>query len=179
MRLRLFLLLASSLLAGIGTAHASCTNMTLFFPPPGNPTLKVISGSCITDPNSGARLRWDDNNNGELQLFDTDGVGALLWCAHDSTGACAKGSSLCLQADGNLVIYAGSDCRTDPLWASNTFGIDPRTHQPFNDDGEILVVGDVSVNGGKRGERAVILNDQNPGAASDSNTIIWLSNNTD
>jgi hypothetical protein len=167
MKLKSFLLLISILFMGFGAARASCPEGGLLFPAPGSGVkLAVKSGTCIAAPGQAARLRWDDSGSGQLQLFDSDDAGTpLIWCAHDNTGACARGSSLCLQDDGNLVIYAGSDCKTDPLWASNT------TRSGDNEDGEFLTVIDVVGSG----ERAAILNDHN----KPPEQIIWVSNNTD
>ena len=171
LRLFVFLFLASALLFGMSTAHAACLATSIAFPPPNSGHNFVVkSGACITDPNSGARLRWDDNNSGELQLFDTDGGGNLLWCAHNSAGSCARGASLCLQEDGNMVIYTGANCAGSPVFASNTRG--------QNEDGEELSVGELTINGVKEGEIALITNDNDFGSDTGSK-LIWRSNNTD
>jgi hypothetical protein len=171
MKLRIFLLVTAALTVGMNTAHASCVDNFVAFPQPHSGKIVIIqSGFCITDPNSGARLRWDNANSHELQLFDTDGGGNLLWCAHDSSGHCAQGASFCLQQDGNMVIYDEASCQGHPLWASNTVG--------ENDDGEGLFVVDTKSGKTDTGERAAILNDLLPG--SDTGTkVVWLSNNTD
>src|SRR5258708_39408594 len=129
MKLKLFLLLGATLLVGAGAAHAqslTCVVASLGFPAPSATVVKraVPSGACVESPGATGRLRWDDNGSGELQLFDSDDSGVLLWCAHlhDGNGACAQGNSFCLQSDGNAVIYAGANCTGEALWASNTVG---------------------------------------------------------
>jgi hypothetical protein len=185
--LLLSLLLACTLLGGSAMAQG-CAVTTIAFPPTGGTNNIIKSGTCIASGTPGgtqtARLRWDNGGNGHLQLFDTDDSGQSLWCALDSTNHCAKGSSLCLQPDGNMVIYDQSGCHGNALWASNTsnnglsnpicgfFGPD------CNEDGERLGVFDITVNGIAVGESAVIQNDTL--AHSDSGPqIIWFSNQND
>lgn len=166
MKVKLVLLFAASLLVGIGSAHAqslSCVVKSLGFPsptPPGNPVVKwsVPSGTCVESSGATGRLRWDDNGSGELELFDTDDAGALLWCAHlhDTGTTCAIGVSFCLQSDGNAVIYDGFNCAGSVVWSSKTVG--------DNINGEEMKVDDnfsdchgVSF----LGEKAIILNNAN------------------
>jgi hypothetical protein len=175
MKLRLFLLLflACTLLAGRAIAQG-CSAQPIPFPHPGDNDRGVKSGTCIAninvDPDAtgqGGRLRWDDNSNHQLILWDTDDGGQFLWCAPDRTnGICVQGLLLCLQQDGNMVIYEGNphagtphcgDVGNNPtlgnaLWASNT---------PGSNDGheELLVDEDVTWLELKRyGERVVIRN---------------------
>lgn len=173
LKLKLFLLLAATFLFGNGAAHAqslTCVVKALGFPAPSSTVVKVAvpSGTCVAAPGQAARLRWDDNRSGQLQLFDTDDSGQLLWCGHlhDGNTTCAQGLSFCLQSDGNAVIYAGANCTGEALWASNTVGA--------NVNGEVIEVHD-TVPGDFTGERAVILNHTNTGTG----TIVWTSNNTD
>jgi hypothetical protein len=166
MRIKLFLFLACALLAG--SAKAQCKVEGLLFPAPSasNFFAEVVPGTCLasgTSTNQTARLRWV---NGNLALFDLDdgGTGKLLWCA-GSPNACVTGGSLCLQRDGNLVIYSQDQCVGSPLWASNTVGA--------NDPAEFLEVLD-----GAGGEHAAILNDTGPGADEPAK-LVWISNNSD
>jgi hypothetical protein len=185
MKLRLYLsLLALTLLFAIGAAHAQslpCVVAGLDFPSPNQVGMafSVDSGACLasTSPNDRngpqtGRLRWDDNKSGKLELFDTDDGGALLWCGHlhDGNGPCAVGKSLCLQWDGNMVIYSGTGCSGSPQWASNTNG--------ENEGGEFLFVGDKIIPGFDGGEVAVIVNDHSTNADT-LPQIIWESNNSD
>jgi hypothetical protein len=168
MKLRLFLLLASALFAGRAMAQSSCTVEALKFPAVFN------SAKCIASGTPGgtqtARLRWDNNDAGELQLFDTDDGGTLLFCASNSSGCVSGGESLCLQTDGNMVIYSGTSCSGQPRWASNTAGT--------FEDGEELFVAELVVNGVSRGEAAFIFNDINAGSDTGPQ-LVWLSNNND
>jgi hypothetical protein len=172
MKQRLFLLLAATLTVGISAAQAQsqpCVVKALGFPAPSRTLVKtpIPSGTCVATPGQTGRLRWDNNGSRELQLFDTDDGGKLLWCGHlhDGNTACAQGSSFCLQSDGNAVIYAGADCTGEALWASNTVG--------KNVNGEVMEVGDNFP--GFTGEKAVILNNTNSGTAN----IVWTSNSQD
>lgn len=129
MKHKLYLLLFTVIvLLGIGTANAQCTPSILLFPPPttdGSITkLAVPSGTCIASPGQTARLRWNNNNSGLLQLFDTDEGGAQVWCdGINDPGGCQSGGSLCLQSDGNLVIYPGTNCDGGAAkWSSGTVG---------------------------------------------------------
>ncbi len=176
-RKALFLFLAATLLAGVGAAHAqslTCVVASLGFPAPSATVVKrpVASGICVETPGATGRLRWDDNGSGQLQLFDTDDGGALLWCAHlhDGNTTCAVGQSFCLQSDGNAVIYAGANCTGEALWASNTVGA--------NVGGELMEVGDGDQGfcGIAHGEKAVILNHVNSG---NSCPPVWTSNSSD
>jgi len=171
----LFLFLAVTLV-GIGAAHAQslpCVVASLGFPAP-SPTLvknPVPSGTCVETPGATGRLRWDNNDSGELQLFDTDDGGTLLWCAHlhDGNTTCAVGQSFCLQSDGNAVIYANANCTGEALWASNTVGL--------NINGEVMEVGDNFNSCGISfiGEKAVILNRTN----TSNPCLVWTSNSSD
>jgi hypothetical protein len=162
LRLFLFLFLACSLLAGRAYAQG-CSTAPIPFPTNNNHL--VPSGTCIAnvDPNSptgqGGRLRWNDNSNHELVLFDSDSGGIFLWCAgggHDST-KCALGHSLCLQADGNMVIYAeSSTCSGTPVWASNTQG------QNFANERLVVNKNVVWKSLLRTGDRAVVRNDNGP-----------------
>lgn len=173
----LFLLLAATLLVGAGAAHAqslACVVGSLGFPAPGTPVVKraVPPGTCVETPGATGRLRWDNNGSGELQLFDTDDGGALLWCAHlhDGNTTCAQGGSFCLQSDGNAVIYANANCTGEALWASNTVG--------DNLGGELMEVGDGDQGfcGIAHGEKAVILNNVTTGGSCPP---VWTSNSSD
>jgi hypothetical protein len=170
MKLRLLLLVACAMFAGRAMAQSSCSVKPLQFPAVFNSAVCIASGT--PGGTQTARLRWDNNDAGELQLFDTDDAGApMLWCAQDSGGNCVRnGQSLCLQSDGNMVIYAGTNCSGTALWASNTVGA--------NEDGEILVVGELFVNGVSKGESAFIINDNNAGSDTGPQ-IVWFSNNND
>lgn len=179
MKLRLFLLLAFTLLAG--SAMAQCTVTAIGFPLQGQADKQVASGKCIANNDEGptgqgGRLRWEGgvNTPGRLQLFDADDSGQALWCAIDSvTGACALAELFCLQQDGNAVLYQGDHTAGTPhcgdvgnnptlgrvLWASNT--------QHKNDNLEVLDVEEVSGgifwNGAFRtGDRAVVRNGSGP-----------------
>jgi outer membrane protein assembly factor BamB len=128
MKLKLFLLFFTGIvLLGIGTANAQCPNSILLFPPPTTDgtivKLAVPSGTCIAAPNQTARLRWNNNNSGLLQLFDTDEGGAQIWCdGINNPGGCQPGGSLCLQSDGNMVVYLGTSCNGTAIWSSGTVG---------------------------------------------------------
>lgn len=182
-RLFLFLFFACTLIAGRAMAQG-CSTSPIHFPQPGDPDFQVPSGTCIANSDEGltgqgGRLRWDNNNSHEFQLFDSDDNGALLWCANsanDNGGSSGPsncwnipGSILCLQQDGNMVIYQPQrggpstiDCgRTDSdggqvVWASGTLpviGTDNDGHE------ELVVEEDVVYKGVKRtGDRAVIRN---------------------
>src|SRR5262249_36943215 len=124
MKGRLILLLAVTALVGMGTARAACTKHEITFPTSGS-ALRVGSGTCITPISQAGRLRWDNNSNGRLELFDTDESGQLIWCAHDlqNPSACAQGNSFCLQANGNATIWTGSTCGSGRMvWQSGTNG---------------------------------------------------------
>jgi hypothetical protein len=179
LRLFLFLFLASTLLAGTAMAQGCSTN-PLPFPVPGGNDRLVPSGTCITNAfdegGDGGRLRWDNNSSHELQLFDADDGGQLLWCANNG-GVCALGNILCLQQDGNMVIYVSVpgnpaiDCGNSdgdngqPTWASNTQGL--------NDSQEQLTVEENVVWLGKlrTGDRAVIRNGRDG--------VLWVSTGYD
>jgi hypothetical protein len=171
MKYRLFLLPASIMLAGICTARADCVTTGFKFPAPGNPDIPIKSGICIADKSgTAAKLRWDNNGDGALRLWDSDEKITpipQLWCAHDSTGACATGSQLCAQQDGNLVIYKEltGTCKGTAVWASGT--------KAQNVNGERLTVADF---GSGIGERAVIANNWNSGT---STNIVWHSDNSE
>ena len=167
-RLFPFLLLACTLLAGRAMAQG-CSTSPIYFPQPGDPDIQVAAGTCIAnaDPDSptgqGGRLRWDNNNSHELQLFDSEHGGVFLWCdgQSDSSTTCIPGNILCLQQDGNMVIYAGSgiSCNGNhgtPVWSSKTLG--------ENDGHERLTVEENVKTGSlvRTGERAVILNNTGP-----------------
>jgi hypothetical protein len=158
------LLLFVSMLVGAGSAWAACPEGVIPFPAPNSGQDRVLnSGACLSNAGQAARLRWDNAGSHELQLFDTDDSGQLLWCAHDSSGGCAKGKSACLQADGNMVIYSGDNCTGSAQWASNTRG--------KNIDGEVLAVADSASDG----EHMVIVNHRN----NPPEQFIFISNNRD
>jgi hypothetical protein len=170
MKQRLFLLLSSILLTGMGTAHASCV-VRFDFPDPNQANIVVPKGTCIVNrtDNPQAHLRWDNNGDGTLTLWDSDESGGAIvaWCAHDSSGNCAVGSQLCAQADGNLVIYKDltGTCKGTPVWASNTVG--------QNIGGEVLLV--IDNLDSNVGERAVLANNDDTGP----DNFFWHSSNTD
>jgi hypothetical protein len=190
MKLRLFLFLACTLLVGKATAQTGCTAHPLDFPPEGGKTIIYNTTSfCIASVDSSgiqtARLRWNNNNAGYFQLFDTDDSGALLWCAKDSSNHCAKGSSICLQTDGNLVIYDQENCQGSPLWATNTghggalFNLDcdglARIIPPIptcNEDGERLGVREVA----KTGEESAYISNDTVSGSDTGVKFIWESN---
>jgi hypothetical protein len=160
----LFLFLAGSLLAGRAMAQG-CSTAPIAFPPPGDADIQVAPGTCIANADrdsptgQGGRLRWDDNGNNELVLFDSEHGGIFLWCdgQSDSSTTCIPGNILCLQADGNMVIYSGNgiSCTGNhgkAVWSSKTLG--------DNDSQERLTVEENVVCGGvqRSGERAVIRN---------------------
>ncbi|HLJ26194.1 MAG TPA: hypothetical protein VKY85_05750 [Candidatus Angelobacter sp.] len=189
LRLFLFLFLACTLVTGSAMAQG-CSTKPLQFPPSGGNDIGVPSGTCIASldsaGNQSGRLRWDNGGNGILQLFDTDDGGQSLWCALQA-GSCARGRILCLQQDGNAVIYTGSDCGgvgSDPdvgtaLWASNTSGNCGLFGNCTNEDTEELFVQDnLSVNGVHIGEAAVIYNDTHQGS-DEGRVLLWHSNSSD
>jgi hypothetical protein len=170
LRLFLFLFFAGALLTGRAMAQGCSTNPRPF-PLPGAHDIKVNSEVCIANVDAGTtgqggRLRWDNSGSNRLELFDSDDSGQRLWCANNG-GTCAIGKILCLQQDGNMVIYNDApgnpavECdRSDtdhdngtPAWASNTQG--------DNDDfEELLVAEDVffctNVCTTRFGDRAII-----------------------
>lgn len=173
LKLFLFLFIACTLLAGRAMAQGCQTNPKIF--PTGNSDTTLTPGFCIANVDAGStgqggRLRWDDSNNQELVLFDSDDTGNFLWCAGGAFGSgtgnqslCRTGTILCLQHDGNMVLYApngpntASVCVHDgdggvAVWASNTDG--------DNDGQEVLEIEeDVVFNGSRRtGDRVVIRN---------------------
>ena len=162
MKHKLLLLFAWALLAGISAAHAQqCTVESLVFPTSGNAA--VNTPICLAAGGQAARLRWDNAGSGLLQLFDTDDGGQAIWCAKDVVGHCAKGTSLCFQSDGDLVIYDGvQECTGNAVWHSGTKG--------DNVGVEVLVV----VDSGTDGEHAVIMNH-----FSTTPVIVWQSGNHD
>ena len=176
MKPRLYLLLALTLLFAISAAHAQsqpCVVASLGFPATGPTVVKVPvpSGTCIETPGAQGRLRWDNNHNGMLELYDTDDNGALLWCAHlhDGNRTCAVGQSFCLQSDGNAVIYPFPNCTGAILWESNTVGA--------NVGGEEMLVGDGAQGFcGITGEKAMILNHVNTGFVCPP---VWTSTSFD
>lgn len=124
---RLWMLFAGMIILGVGTARAQCPETTLLFPANSANSdiakVEVPSGACIAGRNQAARLRWDDGGNGLLELFDTDDGGTLIWCnGFNDPGGCKPGKSLCLQSDGNMVIYDGASCTGNAVWASGTVG---------------------------------------------------------
>lgn len=162
MKYKLFLLLAWALLAGISTAHAQqCVVGIITFPTSGNDATNTPL--CLAANGQAARLRWDNNGSGLLQLFDTDDGGQAIWCAKDVIGNCAKGTWLCFQSDGDLVIYDGVQaCTGNAIWHSGTKG--------DNVGGEVLTLTDSSTDG----EHAVIVNHFNA-----THVIVWQSDNHD
>jgi hypothetical protein len=164
-----------------------CSTNPISFPPPGASDQQVASGTCIANVDvdngvtmQGGRFRWDNNSSNELQLFDADDSGQLLWCANSannhggSSGPTnclnSNGSILCLQQDGNMVIYAPNGpiqphCVNNgdggvAVWASDTAG--------DNDGGEELVVQEdvFFKNAHRLGDRAVIRN---------NTKVVWVS----
>ena len=172
----LFLFIACTLLAGRAMAQGCTTTPDAF--PTGSSDKPVASGTCLANADAdsstgqGGRLRWDDSNNDKLILFDSEHGGGFLWCAGGANGVgtgnqndCAGGagsSVLCMQHDGNLVLYTPNGttlphCVNDgdggrAVWASNTDG--------DNDGQEELVIEENVVFGGvlRTGERVVIRN---------------------
>jgi len=132
----------------------------------------------------GGRLRWNNNSSHSLLLFDTDGDGHLMWCANPDntnggssgdTSNCftTNGSILCLQQDGNMVIYGPSgtiqpQCVNSGnggtvLWASGTEGSN-------NDNERLVVEEDVTFKNGLRtGDRGVIRNNPH------NSGILWVT----
>jgi hypothetical protein len=163
MKYKLFLLFAWVLLAGISTAHAQqCKVEFLIFPKSGNDA--VNTPICLAASGQAARLRWDNAGSGLLQLFDTDDGGQAVWCAKDVVGNCAKGTSLCFQSDGDLVIYDGvQECTGNAVWHSGTKG--------DNVGAEGLGVLDSATDG----EHAVIVTNFN----TPQQMIVWQSANHD
>ncbi len=177
LRLFLFLFLACTLVTGSAMAQG-CSTSPIAFPAPGGNDKTVASGTCIANVDAGStgqggRLRWNDSNNHELVLFDSDDGGGFLWCAGGGGNAnnCAVGTILCLQQDGNMVMYTPRPgqgtihCGNDgdgglAVWASNT--------QHDNDGQEELVIEEDVVWMGvlRTGDRAVIRN---------GNGIQWAS----
>jgi len=175
-RLFLFLFFACTLLTGRAMAQG-CSTAPLTFPT-GSSDKTVASGTCIANADSdsptgqGGRLRWDDAGNHKLVLFDSEHGGNFLWCAGGAFGVgtgnsndCAGGvgnTVLCMQHDGNLVVYIPNGTTLPhcvnsgdggiAVWASNTDG--------DNDGQEELVIEEnVSFGGTTRtGERVVIRN---------------------
>lgn len=191
LRLFLFLFLACTLLVG-GAMAQGCSVTTLAFPTDGGPNRAFNSEFCIASGTPGGtqtgRLRWDSGGDGRLQLFDTDDTGQSLWCAIDPmTNRCAVGSSLCLQGDGNMVIYEFANCGGNPLFASNTSNNNPSNPlcglflEDCNDDGEVLAVADNPVVFGtlRTGERGVIFNDTAFGSDERKQAIWFTSGFTD
>lgn len=124
---RVLMLFAGMIILGMGTARAQCAETTLLFPLNSLNSdiakVEVPSGACIAAPNQAARLRWNNNGNGLLQLFDTDDGGGQIWCdGINQPGGCQPGKSLCLQSDGNMVVYAGASCTGNAVWSSGTVG---------------------------------------------------------
>jgi hypothetical protein len=163
---RLLMLFAGVIILGVGTARAQCSEAYLLFPIHfSNGTngdvakVEVPSGTCIAALNQAARLRWNNNNSGLLQLFDTDEAGNQIWCNGIDAGGCKPGKSLCLQSDGNMVIYAGASCTGNAVWSSGTVG--------QNFCGEGLAVAD-----GGNGEEVVIVNNIF-GCASGGLQFVW------
>lgn len=168
LRLLVLLFLAGSLLAGRAMAQG-CTVTALTFPTSGNK--QIPQQTCITNNDTdrgtttdGGRLRWDNkdasgNVSHLLELFDHDDSGQRLWCdgQSDQSTTCKPGNILCLQSDGNMVIYEGTDCNTNqgtPVFASNT-------NAAGDNDGQerLEVEENVSFGGSTRsGDRAVIRN---------------------
>jgi hypothetical protein len=188
MKFKLFLILACTLLAGSAMAQ-TCFTSPRNFPQQGAAD-KTATPFCMANADSdspsgqGGRLRWNNNSSHALQLFDTDDDGHLMWCANpDNTNGGSSGdtsncfttnnSILCLQQDGNMVIYGpsgkimpqcvGSGGGGTPLWASGTEGAN-------NNNERLTVEEDVTFQNGLRsGDRAVIRN-------SPINTgILWVT----
>jgi hypothetical protein len=173
MKLRLLLLLTSTLFGGVVTAHADCVPYLLFPSPGSHRTDYPSPGTCVADESNGSndgRLRWSNNYSGLLQLFDTDDSGQLLWCAHDDSDhdVCVSdsGNYLAVQWDGNLVIY---DPYGHAIWASNTVGAS-------DDPEEILTVADGTIHGEPPEEHGVILVDYHDFQNSPG-YIVWWTNN--
>jgi hypothetical protein len=165
MKAKLFLLVAVTGLIGIGTARADCTKNQIAFPTSGS-ALRVPSGTCIAPISQAARLRWDNNGSGRLDLFDTDESGQLIWCAHDiqNPSACASGNSFCLQVNGNATIWTGSTCGTGTMvWQSGTVN--------KNIKGEVIKI----VDGPDCGEMVAIVNMVDTVFPAN----VWFSNNCD
>ena len=142
LKLFLFLFFACTLLSARAMAQG-CSTIPIPFPLVGTADIKVNSGACVANVDAGTtgqggRLRWDNNNSHALELFDSDDSGQLLWCAGGNPNAnCRSGNNaiLCLQQDGNMVIYvpqanettaivcnrnAGDGGGGVAIWASNT-----------------------------------------------------------
>jgi len=190
-KLFLFLFFACTLLAGSAMAQG-CSTKSLPFPPEGagHHIIYNTTSFCIASLDSSgtqsARLRWNNSNAGFLQLFDTDDSGSpVLWCARDSSNHCAKGSSICFQTDGNLVIYDQQNCQGSALWASNTGHGGALTNLncddvipffPFvptcNEDGERLGVREVS----RTGEESAFISTDTDTGSDTGVKFIWQSN---
>jgi hypothetical protein len=181
LRLSLLLFLACTLVAGKAMAQ-TCTTTPIRFPRTFNSNMPF----CVASEGGGTqtgRLRWNDNNSHALELFDTDDGGRFLWCAGGGSNQnnCTRGNSLCLQSDGNMVIYQDTNCGGNALWASNTSGgIECALfNNCTNEDGEELFVQDnLVINGGSFGETAVIYNDTDPGSDT-GRQLIWHSASSD
>lgn len=195
MRLFLFLFFACTLLAGRAMAQ-TCFASPRNFPQPGAADITeppfCIANSDEGSTGQGGRLRWNNNGSHALELFDTDDSGQLLWCANPNndnggsgspTSNCfaIPGSILCLQQDGNMVIYQPQrggpttiDCNRNDgdggqaVWASGTENTIFTTNNNGNE--RLVVEENVSFQGTTRfGDRAVIRN--NP-----TNTgILWVT----
>jgi hypothetical protein len=188
LKFKLFLFLACTLIAGTAMAQ-TCFTSPRNFPQPNTGDIKE-SPFCMANADSdspsgqGGRLRWNNNKSHALQLFDTDDDGRLMWCANpDNTNGGSSGdttncfttnnSVLCLQQDGNMVIYepvgtiipqcVGSGNGGKAIWASGTDGNN-------NTNERLTVEEDVTFQNGLRsGDRAVIRN-------TPVNTgILWVS----
>jgi hypothetical protein len=160
---RLLMLFAGMIILGVGMASAQCAEAILLFPLKSSNSdiakVEVPSGACIAAVNQAARLRWDNNGSGLLQLFDTDDGGSQIWCnGINNPGGCQPGKSLCLQSDGNMVIYAGASCTGNAVWSSGTVGQNICT--------EGLAVADES-----DGEHVAIVN--NLGGCAGGPQIVW------
>lgn len=198
MKLRLFLLLflACTLLAGKAMAQG-CSTQPLQFPPDDGNDKTVPDNTCVASldshGNQSGRLRWNNNNTSHiLQLFDTDDGGGSLWCAPEdgSPSFCARADVLCLQQDGNAVMYAstpghpaachGSGNGSQPVWSSNTNGDCNFIFQTCTNEDieELFVQDDLSVNGVHIGEAAVIYNDTQAGS-DESRQLLWHSSSSD
>ena len=83
---------------------------------------QVPSGTKLISSNGGFEAIWDENNEGQLKVYDLMGGGRVLQQTWGPKSTSTITNKLCLQDDGNLVIRANV-CSSSgtPFWDSGNY----------------------------------------------------------
>ena len=91
---------------------------------------RLNAGEQLTSPDGDLELKMQSDGN--FVLYWTPGKNKVLWA---SNTAGKPGAYVCMQVDGNLVVY---NTGGKPLWASNTVN-NPGAYAFVQDDGNFIV----------------------------------------